>query len=580
MPSEVSIREILQPKILTCSRDTPIDVAARRMAEARCSSILVLEDDRAVGIWTEHDALALDLGDPGQCHQPISAVMSAPVKTLHIDSSLGEAALRFREAGVRHFLVTDGQGAHQGVISQTDIVLNQGIEYFVSLRELESVFTRQHLTVTGVLPVAAAVAEMRRRRLDAVVVEARDGRVGILTERDVVRVISSGGTGATVEEVASFPLLTVPLSSTLYHARKQFVERRIRHLGVAGADGALVGLLTFSGILANIEHEYVRHLREALRESETSLAASNHRLLSAAKAFESTFEGIFVADAQWVIESVNPAYTRITGYQAEEVVGTQPSFLTGEDHDEGFARAMLESVARTGHWQGELPGRRKDGRRYVEWLNLNTVHDSAGAITSYVGVFSDFTTRKAAEEQLQFLAEHDGLTGLPNRGLLMQRLERAVLHAGRKGTKVAVIFLDLDAFKQVNDVHGHEAGDHLLKVVAQRLTGALRPEDTVARLGGDEFVLVLEALAAVEHLPGVIAKLVAVVSEPIVVGRRELRTSTSVGFSVFPDQAADPHELLRLADAAMYRSKQRGGPEPLRFAVEAEAPPLSPGPAG
>ena len=559
MRSETTVGEILQPKILSCSPETLVVEAARLMAEARCSSILVRGEGHAAGIWTEHDALALDLSDAGQLRRPISEVMSSPVRTLRIETTLGEAALRFREGGVRHFLVVDASGEHKGVVSQTDIVLNQGIEYFVSLRELESVFSRQHVTVSGASSIATAVAEMRRSRLDAIVVAGTDGRLGILTERDVVRLISAGRSTGAVEEVASFPLLTLPLNDTLYHARKRFMERHVRHLGVTDSDGTLVGLLTFSGILANIEHEYVRSLREALRESEASLAASDRRLRSAAKAFESTFEGILVTNAAWIIEMVNPAFTQITGYSADEVIGKTPMFLTSGQHDDAFYRAMFESLSQTGHWQGELSNRRKGGQRYVEWVNINAVKDAAEQVTSYVAVFSDFTTRKAAEDQVRFLAQHDALTGLPNRTVLTERLSRAIPHAKRTGKKLAVVFLDLDEFKSVNDGFGHDAGDQVLKVVAQRLTAGTRAEDTVARLGGDEFVVLLEDLSGPEFVPPIIKKIMGSVAEPMKVAQHELRTSTSVGISIYPDDAAEPGELLRAADVAMYRSKQQGG---------------------
>jgi diguanylate cyclase (GGDEF)-like protein/PAS domain S-box-containing protein len=559
MPSELSVREILQPKVLSCTPDTAVAGAAQSMVEARCSSILVVAEGKAVGIWTERDALALDVSDAAVGRTPIAAVMSSPVKTLGIDSTLGEASLRFREENVRHFVVVDGAGEHRGVISQTDIVLNQGIEYFVSLRELESVFSRRHLTVPSVTRLSEVVTAMHRSHNDAVVVEAPSGVLGILTERDVIRLLAQGRSAETVGEVASFPLLTLPLHSSLFRARKEFVEKHVRHLGVTDADGDLAGLLTFSGILANIEHEYVRHLREALRETEANLAISTRHLRSAAKAFESTFEGILVTNAQKVIESVNPAFTQITGYQPSEVLGKTPAVLSSGRHDDAFYRAMYQALDETGHWQGEICNRRKSGQIYFEWVNINVVKDNAGRVTSYVAVFSDFTTRKAAEEQMRFMAEHDPLTGLPNRTLLTERLSRAIPHAKRNGKHVAVLFLDLDDFKEVNDSLGHDAGDEVLRVVAQRLVKGTRAEDTVARLGGDEFVLVLEDLTDVEHLPAIVDGLMEAIAEPVWVSARELRTATSVGVSLYPNHGLEPEELLRNADTAMYRSKQSGG---------------------
>ena len=558
MHAEITIREIIQPGVLSCAADTPVADAARRMVEAQCSSIMIEEDGSFIGIWTEQDALALDLADAAMFQAPIAQFMSSPVKTLAIDTGIGEAALRFREEDVRHFLVTETSGEPCGIISQTDIVINQGIEYFISLREIKSVFNSRHRIVPGTMPIAEAVREMNLGRLDAIVVQCPERGNGILTERDVVRLISSCQPHATVAELASCPLITLPLNASLYQTRKLFVEKRIRHLGVTDGDDELLGLITFSDILANIEHEYVRHLREALRESEASLAVSNQHLRLAATAFDSTFEGIVVTNTANVIESVNPAFTQITGYKAQEVIGKTPAILSSGRHDSAFYRAMYEALAQTGHWQGEICNRRKNGEIYVEWLTINAVKNKDGNVTNYVAVFTDFTTRKAAEEQMRFLAQHDALTGLPNRNLLRERLLRAIPHAQRNGKKLAVIFLDLDDFKEINDQFGHDAGDQMLRVVAQRLSDGVRAEDTVARLGGDEFIVVLEEMSDDGNIPTIVGKIIATLAAPVTFHGREMSIATSVGICLYPDDGQSADELVKNADVAMYRAKEKG----------------------
>jgi diguanylate cyclase (GGDEF)-like protein/PAS domain S-box-containing protein len=555
---EITIREILHAGLLSCAPQTTIAEAAGLMVEARCSSIMIEELGNVVGIWTERDALALDLSTPELLNQPVSGVMSTPVKTVPVTTGIGEAALRFRESGVRHFLVTDEDGAPLGLISQSDIVINQGIEYFVALREVSAVFKERCQAVAGSTPVSEAVAAMRAGHHDAIVVRRGDGESGILTERDVVRLISTQRLQGPVEDFASYPLITLPLTGSLYQARKLFVENRIRHLGVTGDDGELLGLVTFADILASVEHEYVRRLREALRESQASLEASNRDLRLAAKAFESTFEGILVTDANGFIQSVNPAFTQITGYRPADVIGKTPKVLSSGRHDEAFYRAMYEALDATGHWQGEICNRRKSGELYVEWLTVNAVKDQNGRLTNYVAVFTDFTTRKAAEDQIRFLAQHDSLTGLPNRTLLRERLLRAIPHAKRNGKMVAVIFLDLDDFKQINDKFGHDAGDEMLRAVSRRLSEAVRREDTVARLGGDEFVLVLEELNDREGVPAIIGKIIDAVGQPTLFEGQELRTATSIGVSFYPDHGEDVEELIKRADAAMYVAKEEG----------------------
>ncbi len=559
MTTDVSIECILQPDILTCSADTPLATAVRRMMEARCSSILVLDDAGAVlGIWTEHDALALDMADARTFQSPIARHMSSPVKTLPAGTGLGEAAQRFREERVRHFLVVDNIGTRLGIVTQTDIVLNQGIEYFLALRELSSVLNRRYAVVASSMPVREAVTRMHADGTDAILVAYEDGNHGILTERDVMRLISATIATASVGEVASRPLICVGAEVSLYHARHLFTDRHIRHLGVTDGQGRLLGLVAFADILSSIEHEYAHRLRETLKEREHSLAISLQHQRLAAKVFESTLEGIVVTNAQQVIESVNPAFTRITGYTAQEVIGKSPSLLSSGRHDAAFYRRMREDLQTHGHWQGEIWNRRRNGEVYPEWLTINTVRNEQGEIVNYVGVFSDITRRKAEQEQMQFLAYHDGLTGLPNRGLFLDRLHHALAHAHRSRTLVAVLFIDLDNFKPVNDALGHHVGDRLLQTVAERLTAVVREADTVARLGGDEFTVILESLNDANDAPLIVQKIVDTVSQPMQIDGQEVLTTASIGVSLYPQDSTDAEDLLRHADTAMYRAKNSG----------------------
>jgi len=557
---EPTLRRIAQQKLLSCPPGTPIAEAARRMAEARCSSILVEEQDRIIGIWTERDALALDPSDPRGGETAIAQVMSSPVMTLHVDTGLGEAAMRFREEEVRHFLVVDDGGQRVGIVSQSDVVINQGIEYYISLRELKSVFSRRLLLVPAAMPAELAMREMKQSGFDALIVE-RSGadntrELGILTERDVVRLIGDGGLSRPVGEVASFPLITLPVSASLFQARQRFVDHTIRHLGVCGETGELLGLITFADILANIELEYVQQLKETLHQYEETLAASDKQLRLAACAFESTCEGILVTDAEQIIESVNPAFTMITGYRAEEAIGKKASLLASGRHDRAFYAAMFTTIESTGHWQGELWNRRSDGEIYVAWLTIDVVYDDQDRVCNYVAVFSDITSRKAAEERMSFLAQHDALTSLPNRTLLDDRLLRAIAHAQRNDKMLAVIFLDLDDFKRVNDSIGHHAGDRVLQLVAQRLVGCVRSEDTVARLGGDEFVVLIEELECAADIPEIVAKMRDSLTQPFPVDSHSVNVRCSIGVSLYPEAGDTPEELLRHADAAMYQAKE------------------------
>jgi len=299
-------------------------------------------------------------------------------------------------------------------------------------------------------------------------------------------------------------------------------------------------------------------LQNALREREETLNLSNRRLRLAERVFETTFEGIMVTDANSAIESVNPAFTKITGYGLDEVAGKKPSILSSGRHDREFYRKMQSDLAENGCWQGEIWNRRKDGEIYPEWLSMSTVKNKEGEITNYVAIFSDITERKASEDHVRHLAHHDALTNLPNRILLLERLGHALVHAHRQGTLVVVMFLDLDRFKIINDTLGHAVGDKLLKVIAGRLSECVREDDTVARLGGDEFVILLEDVASIQSVTGVAQKLIHALERPVVLEHQEMFITTSIGISVYPDDGDSADILIKHADTAMYRAKERG----------------------
>ena len=283
----------------------------------------------------------------------------------------------------------------------------------------------------------------------------------------------------------------------------------------------------------------------------------------AATAFESQV-GMAITDEQKVILRVNRSFTEITGYTSDEAVGQTPRLLNSGRHDQAFFSAMWEEIARTGAWQGEIWNRRKSGEVYPEWLTIAAVKDDAGVTTNYVATFTDITSRKAADDQIRTLAFYDALTGLPNRRLLMDRLEQSLAIGTRHKRKGALLFVDLDNFKVVNDAVGYHKGDRLLAQVAKRLTSCVREGDTVARLGGDEFVVMLEDVSEFDieaatqaEIAG--AKILASLSQAYQMGSYEHRGTASVGITLFGGNTAESaDELLKRADLAMYQAKAAG----------------------
>ncbi len=301
-------------------------------------------------------------------------------------------------------------------------------------------------------------------------------------------------------------------------------------------------------------------VRRALEEKRLRVAheQDQEQLRLAERVFQNTAEGIKVTDATGRIVSVNAAFETITGYCAADVVGQNPKMLKSGRHDPLFYQNLWASLLNTGLWRGEIWNRRKNGEIYPEWLAISAVPDAQGRVAHYVGIFSDISQIKEAQKQIDFLAYHDALTHLPNRILFRDRLAHALTHAHRKAKTLAVMFIDLDRFKTVNDTLGHPVGDELLRQVSQRMTQTVRADDTLARLGGDEFVLLLEDGESAQRAASVARKLLGCLTRPMHISGHELVVSASVGISLYPTDGEDADTLIRHADRAMYEAKQRG----------------------
>ena len=282
------------------------------------------------------------------------------------------------------------------------------------------------------------------------------------------------------------------------------------------------------------------------------------KLQLAATVFESTAEGVLITDTRQRINAVNRAFSEITGYSEAEALGETPRLLASGLHDSAFYAAMWYQLTAEGHWQGEISNRRKNGEIYPSWLTISAVRNRDRFITHFVAVFADISSLKQAQARLDYQAHHDPLTGLPNRTLFESRLHTALTHSKAANSLGAVLFLDLDRFKHINDSLGHPVGDLLLKGIAQRLKDNLRDIDTVARLGGDEFIILLPGLHTDSDAEAIATKLLNSFSAPFQAGEHEFFISTSIGTALFPSDGADVATLIKNADAAMYRSKAKG----------------------
>ncbi|MBF0124341.1 MAG: EAL domain-containing protein [Magnetococcales bacterium] len=290
--------------------------------------------------------------------------------------------------------------------------------------------------------------------------------------------------------------------------------------------------------------------------SERKQAEQQLRLFH--KVFENAGEAILVTDAHGRISDANPAYERITGYSRQEALGKSPSITKSGRHSPEFYRAMWNDLLVMGHWQGEIWDRRKNGEIFPKWLSISAIRSHTGDLSHYVAIFLDISDRKESEQKLEQLAFYDALTGLPNRLFFHNRLSHEIAQALRHHNQLALMFIDLDRFKWVNDTLGHTAGDDLLKEIGSRLQRCIREEDIVARLGGDEFTIILTHVTHADYAASVAQKLIAAVREPVVLLGQEVHVGASVGIALFPQDATDIDALTKQADRAMYQAKSAG----------------------
>jgi len=317
-----------------------------------------------------------------------------------------------------------------------------------------------------------------------------------------------------------------------------------------GLMGGLAGDITFA--LDNLDREHQQR-------------AAAIKLEQAATVFEFSKEGIIVTDADNKIVSVNRSFVEITGYSAEEVIGCNPKILSSGHQSRDFYEHMWADIAETGSWQGEVWDRRKNGEVYPEALTIIRVKNAEGVVINHLAIFSDISERRLAQERIQQLAHYDVLTGLPNRVLFNDRLEQAMISAQRNHSKISLLFLDIDRFKQINDTLGHGVGDQLLQSVGQRLLECVREQDTVSRQGGDEFIVVLSDAGA-EGAELVAEKIMQNITHPYIIEQHDLRITASIGIAVYPDHAQDSESLIKYADVAMYQAKESGRNCYLHFA--------------
>lgn len=544
---------------ICCYSEQTVRDAATLMRQHSISSVLILSSDtnKVCGIWTAADARKLDFSNPGTALTALYSVMSSPVRSVKASSRLSSAASIMLQHGIRRLLVEDAAGAPLGLLTQSDIVRQQSIEFYLQFRDVSSCVGKTPLHLCATLPLSDAVHQMQQQNTDAAVVQFENGELGILTEQDLIAFLTQHSTNPSVAMLATTPLVSISAAATLLQAVRLLTDNRLRHVAVR-QDDTLIGLLSFNDILRNVEYAYVDQLRSALLARDVALRTSADYLRLAHKVIDASLDGIMVTDQNGVIQSVNPSFCNITGYALNEVIGQSPRLLSSGVHQAEFYRNMWQELLQHGHWQGEIWNKRKNGELYPQWLTITAIRNEQQQISQFAAIFSDITERKQQEQKIHQLAYIDELTGLANRRMFFDRLQLSLANAHRHNHRLAVLFLDLDLFKRINDTLGHQAGDQALKEVARRISETVREGESVARLGGDEFTILLPEVNQTAPLECLARRLIKQIEKPVRLLEQEFFLTTSIGIAVYPQDGINAEQLVKHADVAMYQAKSSG----------------------
>jgi diguanylate cyclase (GGDEF)-like protein/PAS domain S-box-containing protein len=559
------IGDFLTPEVISVAPADSVATAVRLMETNSISCVPVLEQGKPVGIFTERNLTGFvvrhgfDFAD-----KTIAQLMTSPVFTVHPETPLYEAYGILVTKKIRHLVVVDNHDQVVGMVTLSDIINCIGSEYFVDVKLISQVMTRTIATVTPGTGVHEALSLMVDRSISCLIVAEEQHPVGILTERDAARLIGMGREvfEKSVGEIMSSPVLSVPGTTPVFEAATLMRKHRVRRIVVVNEQGNIAGLTTQSDIIRGLEGKYIDSLRQIVREKDSALRDTMRDLYEKSTYIDNILRsavdfGIVATDLNFKIVYFNPAAEGIFGFRAAEVIGNSlRDFHFLENVDLARFNRAIELVHKraqhTFYFDKTIAGEPRNIR-----ARISGIWDQEDRLIGFVLMLNDITERKQAEETIQYLAYHDTLTGLANRSLFNDRLVRDLARCRRTGAGLALLVLDLDQFKEINDTYGHHAGDIVLKTVALRMNKAVREIDTISRMGGDEFLIILAQMEEQpDHALQVAERIAASIEEPIEIEGRPISITTSIGIAYYPSHAQEPDTLVKAADKAMYRAKE------------------------
>jgi diguanylate cyclase (GGDEF)-like protein/PAS domain S-box-containing protein len=559
------IGDFLTKEVISVAPRDTVAMAIRLMQENSISCVPVLEKGKPVGIFTERNLTCCVVHNGFDfSEQPIAEFMTSPVITVRPETPLYESYGILAANKVRHLVVVDDDELTVGVVTLSNIINFLGSEYFVDVKLISQIMTRTIATVTSEATVREGLSLMVERSISCLILTEDQNPVGIFTERDAARIAAMGRSvlDRSVREIMSSPVLSVSMDSPVFEAAALMRKHCIRRLVVLNEEGRISGLITQSDIIRGLEGRYIDSLRQIVREKDTALQDTMRTLYEKSIYIDNILRsavdfGIVATDLKFRIAYFNPAAENFFGYRSEQVVGKDlRDFHFRENVDLVRFNRAIELVNKKAPYTFSFV-KSMDGEPRTIQARISGIWDQEELLVGFVLMLSDITERKRAEETIQYMAYHDTLTGLPNRLLFNERLVRDTARCKRTGTGLAVMVLDLDRFKEINDTYGHHAGDIVLKIVALRLSKVVREIDTVSRMGGDEFLMVLAQLVdQPDHVLRVAERVASSIEEPIEIDDHPISITTSIGIAYYPSHAQEPDTLIKAADKAMYRAKE------------------------
>jgi len=572
--NKTRIKQIISRQLITVPPKTPLVEAVAIMADARISCLVIVEGKRPLGIFTERDLVRLAHRQTPFISRSIGDVMTSPVVTIPGSLSIYEAYSLMLTNKIRHHVVVDSGGKLLGLMTQSDLINHLGHEYFMEMRKIDQVMTRNVVTITADLPINKALAAMSGPGISCVIVVEEERPLGILTERDVVRLVAEGVAlaDAPVAGVMNSPVRTVKVGATIHKVAQLMKKEHIRRVVVVDEDGRIAGIITQTDIIKGLEGQYIELLKEIIREKEDVFQQTARELLDKTVYLDNILSSainmaIVATDGALRIKYFNPVAETVFNCRSAALIGRCAlDLLALEDIAPLTLDQAREIVLREGKCLFPAEIKRNGVSLYYDGT-LSGILNKQRQLVGFVLMLNDVTERRRYEDTIHHMAYHDTLTGLPNRALLNDRLGQALVSAKRNASRGALMILDLDRFKDVNDTLGHSMGDLLLKSVGERLKGLMRKSDTVSRMGGDEFVLLLPSIASAESAAVTAAKIVAAFRVPFVCNGHTLNVTASIGIADFPDDGEDAESLLKNADIALYRVKEQGRDNYQRYSV-------------